>query len=286
VAETTINLTVIGDRACSTTRTYLAYLREARLRPQRLWLVDFRRATGKERLARRLLGAGLTQGLLRMFRGTSESPREEAFASLCLRLQVEAGFPPIDHFAPLDADGQAVEVERFSAENFDDPQLHSRIARARDTAFLFTNGGIVPAKILERPDVRMLHVHPGIVPDMRGSDCLLWSALVRGRVGVSCFYMSPGIDEGDVIGQREFDLPRLASLAELLTPRDEDTAYRALLFAVDPHLRAQLLVDILRAHPDADLRRLPARKQPAALRPAYLWMHPRLRLHVMRKAFA
>jgi hypothetical protein len=97
--------------------------------------------------------------------------------------------------------------------------------------------------------------------------------------------MSPGIDEGEVIGQREFDLPRLPSLAPLLTPQNEDTAYRALLFAVDPHFRAQLLADVLRAHPGADLRRLPTRAQPPASRPAYLWMHPRLRLRAMREAF-
>ena len=80
-------------------------------------------------------------------------------------------------------------------------------------------------------------------------------------------------------------MPRLPVLAPLLGSGEEPTAYRALLYAVDPHLRAQLLVDVLRAHPGADLRRLPAREQTRASRPAYLWMHPRLRRQVMKESF-
>ena len=114
---------------------------------------------------------------------------------------------------------------------------------------------------------------------------MLWSAAVRRELGVSCFYMSTGIDEGALIGQREFPLPRLPALAPLLKNGEEPMAYRALLYAVDPHMRAQLLVDVLRAYSGADLRRLPAREQSHASRLAYLWMHPRLRLKVMKESF-
>ena len=159
------------------------------------------------------------------------------------------------------------------------------MVQAGDTAFLYTNGGRVPASLLGRPEIRVLHIHPGIVPDLRGSDCLLWSAVVRGQLGVSCFYMSSGIDEGALIGQREFALPQLPALAPLLEGGEEPIAYRALLYAVDPHLRAQLLVDVLHMHEGVDLRCLPACEQVPASRPAYLWMHPRLRLQVMKELF-
>jgi hypothetical protein len=264
MTETTINLTVIGDRACSTTRTYLEYLRRVGLRPRRLWLVDFGPVSRRLRWARRLLGARFADAFLRS-RDEAAAPPDKTFAALCLRLQDEAGLVPVDYFAPWEPADYAEDVECFSATDFHDPLLQRRILRSDETAFLHTNGGIVP--------------------DMRGSDCLLWSALVRRRLGVSCFYMSPGIDEGEVIGQRELDLPRLPSLAPFLSPQDEHTAYRALLFALDPHLRTQMLVDGLRAHPGVDLRRLPTRAQPPVSRPAYLWMHPRLRLKVMREAF-
>ncbi len=273
MAETVVNLTVIGDRSCSTTRTYLAHLRAAGYRPRRLWLVDFGARTWRARLRK-----------LAVWR---RAPAQDTrYADLCTRLQVQAGWTPIDHEAAWRPADYAEEVRSFRARDFDDSRLHARMAQAAgDTAFLYTNGGRVPAVLLERPDIRVLHIHPGIVPDLRGSDCLLWSAAVRRRLGVSCFYMSAGIDEGALIGQREFALPRLPVLAPLLGSGEEPTAYRALLYAVDPHLRAQLLVDVLRAHPGADLRRLPAREQTRASRPAYLWMHPRLRLQVMKESF-
>lgn len=275
MAETVVNLTVIGDRSCSTTRTYLAHLREAGYRPRRLWLVDF----GPRSWRARLRGMAAALAVWRPERSDAQ------YADLCLQLQAQAGLTPIDHTTHWRPADYAQEVCSFRARDFDDPQLHARMAQAVDTAFLYTNGGRVPAVLLERPEIRVLHIHPGIVPDLRGSDCLLWSAAVRRQLGVSCFYMSPGIDEGALIGQRESALPRLPALAPWLAGGQEPMAYRALLYAVDPHLRAQLLVEVLRAHAGADLRRLPAREQTRVSRPAYLWMHPRLRAQVMEESF-
>ena len=287
MSETTLNLTVIGDCACSTTRTYLTYLRSAGLRVKRLWLVNFGPESRRRRLARRFLGSTVTNLLLDRRSRASFTPAvlDERYPGLCMRLQEEAGFVPIDHFSAWSPDDFAEEVTRFRASDFADAALQARMSAARDTAFLYTNGGIVPGSLLDTPDLRMFHIHPGMVPELRGSDCFLWSAAVRRKLGVSCFYMSAGIDEGTILGQREFELPRLPSLAPFMKPDEEPLAYRALLFAVDPHLRASLFVDVLSAHPGADLRNLPARAQPQATRPAYLWMHPRLRLQTMRDAF-
>lgn len=276
MAETVVNLTVIGDRSCSTTRTYLEHLRAAGYRPRRLWLVDFGSQSWRTRL-RQMVAA------LAIWR--KEPVRDAKFTELCTRLQEQAGWPSIDHTAVWKPADYAEEVLSFRARDFEDPHLHARMVQAGDTAFLYTNGGLVPASLLGRPEIRVLHIHPGIVPDLRGSDCLLWSAVVRGQLGVSCFYMSPGIDEGALIGQREFALPRLPAIAPLLQGGQEPEAYRALLYAVDPHLRAQLLVDVLRMHEGVDLRCLPACEQVPASRPAYLWMHPRLRLQVMKELF-
>lgn len=287
MSETTLNLTVIGDCACSTTRTYLTYLRSAGLKVKRLWLVNFGAQSRRQRFIRRLLGTTVTDLLLDWQSPASSAPAVlgERYSGLCLRLQEESGFVPIDHFSAWSPDDYAEEVTRFRASDFTDAALQARMSAARDTAFLYTNGGIVPGSLLDMPGLRMFHIHPGMVPELRGSDCFLWSAAVRRKLGVSCFYMSAGIDEGMILGQREFELPRLPSLEPFMNPDQEPLAYRALLFAVDPHLRASLFVDVLSAHRGGDLRSLPARAQPQATRPAYLWMHPRLRLHTMRDVF-
>lgn len=284
--ERLINLTVIGDRACSTTRTYLTYLRAAGFKPSRLWLVDFVPASPAFERLRSLFGQRLAECW--RLRGSDHCAPPLAdgdHRGLCLQLQEQAGLPAIDHFSPWQPRDFAAKVERFSAADYNDPWLQRRIMRTPDTAFLYTNGGIVPATLLDCPQVRILHIHPGIVPDVRGSDCLLWSAQTRHRFGVSCFYMSPGIDEGPLIGQLEVDVPHLPALAPLLATGREPDVYRALLFAVDPHLRARLLVEVLQKNAGVDLRELPSHSQPRSLRPAYLWMHPRLRARVMQDAF-
>ncbi len=287
MADKLLNLTVIGDRACSTTRTYLEYLDAAGFRVQRLWLVDFIPQKPRSRSLSRLLKNTMANALIKLRKKTSgpDVKTGAAYRALCMRLQKEAGFTPIDYFAAWRPEAFAEETTEFQASDFTDPRLQARMRDTGGTAFLFTNGGIVPGSLLNEPGIRVIHVHPGIVPDLRGSDCLLWSAAVRKKLGVSCFYMSAGIDEGALLGQREFSLPKLPSLAPLMNSADEPLAYRALLYAVDPHLRGNLLVDVLRANPGADLRNLPARDQPIAARPAYLWMHPRLRLRTMREAF-
>ena len=48
-------------------------------------------------------------------------------------------------------------------------------------------------------------------------------------------------------------------------------------------LRGQVLVHALQRLGHNDLRQLPAQAQPAAMRPAYLWLHPVLRAPMMRK---
>jgi hypothetical protein len=109
-------------------------------------------------------------------------------------------------------------------------------------AILFTGGGLVPAELLDIPHCRFIHVHPGVLPSVRGADGLLWSLLLRGRPGASVFYMSPGLDEGDLIASGEFDLPPLpVDFAEM----DVMTAYRLLYSFVDPLLRACMLLRVI-----------------------------------------
>jgi hypothetical protein len=192
----------------------------------------------------------------------------------------------VNFFKPLDLGVVAEVVKKFKAENYEDPVLQARIFQNKEDAFLYTNGGIVPGTVLNYPGIKFLHIHPGIVPEMRGSDCLLWSHLIKARFGMSCFYMSPGIDEGSVIGQKEYEVGSLSALQDYLTPGKEGLAYRALLYAFDPHLRAQLLIDILMQSEGIDMRKIESHKQAKTSRPAYLWMHPRLRLLTIHRMSA
>jgi hypothetical protein len=276
----TLDLCVIADRFCATSRTYLAYLMANGYKVRKVLLVDF---TGPHEPSRAMAQrwGRLIAGILKQRIRLPDRDYPTEFQAVCERVQ--ASLPvKVDYFGRFDFSVHADQVEHFVAEDYDDPDLHRRLAREGRATFLYTNGGRVPAVVLERAGQRILHIHPGVVPEMKGSDCLFWSLLTRGRPGMSCFYMNAGIDTGDIILTREFDAPHFPELAELFA-RDPDLAYRALLHAYDPHLRALTLLDVIATAGDRPLDQLASvRQQPGAGR-AFFWMHPRLVSHVLAR---
>ena len=95
---------------------------------------------------------------------------------------------------------------------------------------------------------------------------------MRGRPGASCFYMDGGIDSGPLVMTKEFPVPRFPGLA-LYLREHAALLYRALLHSYDPHLRAQLFLDVVRTHEGADWFRLPAAPQPIEEARSWFWMH-------------
>ncbi|HFC29668.1 MAG TPA: hypothetical protein ENJ44_01355 [Oceanospirillales bacterium] len=81
-----------------------------------------------------------------------------------------------------------------------------------------------------------------IKPDIRGADCTLWSTLITGHTSASCFYMAPGIDEGDIIFPCW--LPKLAINLEEEN-QDQLLLYRLVYGYVDPWVRAYVLKQVL-----------------------------------------
>ena len=135
-------------------------------------------------------------------------------------------------------------VDVVFTDGLADRALHEHLqALPSPTTLLFTGGGKVPSSLLDLPGKRFIHVHPGVLPHVRGSDGLLWSMLLRGRPGATAFYMSPGLDTGDIICAT--DLPAVPPLPAGWAGLDSALAYRLLYAFVDPMLRAVLLRRVL-----------------------------------------
>lgn len=142
-------------------------------------------------------------------------------------------------------------IEYLMIENLKDPLLYQtleqRFSPSEKSALLFTGGGIVPANLLAIPNLVFLHVHPGYLPLIRGADCTLWSSLLTGHASATSFYMSPGIDTGDII--LPCWLPKL-SLMNLFQSHDLTLKmkYRAIYSFVDPWVRVFALRELLAQH--------------------------------------
>lgn len=169
----------------------------------------------------------------------------------------------------------AESVETLFIDGFKDPVLPEVLrALPERTPLLFTGGGLLPASVFGATNCRFLHIHPGLLPNVRGADGMLWSVLLRGRVAASAFYMEPGLDTGAIVRSVEFaPLPVPEGFAAL----DVATQYRLFYSFVDPMMRAVLLKDLLHEAAGGDLFELPAWPQDVSVGTTFNFMNERLR---------
>ncbi len=188
-----------------------------------------------------------------------------------------------DMYERFDYADFAPDVVRIGANSYRDPGLRKGLERIRPGLTVFTGGGLVPKSVLSIDGLRLLHIHTGLLPHVRGADVLLWSMLVRGRPAASAFMLVPELDEGDVVAAREFAPLRVRLPAEV--GADDDTLYRATFSFIDPLLRADLLVrDVLLAN-QATLPNLATRPQDVETGVTYHFMHPVVRAKALRHLF-
>lgn len=66
---------------------------------------------------------------------------------------------------------------------------------------------IIPKEILEIPKLGTIGIHYSLLPERRGGAPIAW-ALIDGleKSGITLFYYTDKIDEGDMIAQKEFDI--------------------------------------------------------------------------------
>lgn len=106
---------------------------------------------------------------------------------------------------------------------------------------------------------QFLHVHPGRLPDFRGSTPMYYSLLAEQSLTATALFLAPAIDEGPIVAVKDFDPPA--------DRREIDHGF-------DPWMRASLLVDVLqRYHREGHL---PSTPQPVAGTTWYV-IHPVLK---------
>lgn len=274
-----IDLIVIADIACSTSKTYLHYLNRKNFLVKKVILVNFRKLTPLEMYLKKGLPLFLSQRLISKTSTDISSYYSSTFKAACRFFQNYVPHP-IDYFSEFDWQKYTAEVLNFTAEDFNDPFLQKVLDNEKCQNFLYTNGGIVPPSVLEKRKRRIFHIHPGIVPYVKGSDGLLWSALTRDKVGASCFYMDAGIDTGTIIQTKEWVIPHFSN--EPIEGLDLDTLYRALLYSFDPHLRAELFSEVVENF-YSSLNEIPSKVQKPQEGRTYYAMHPQIKLYALEK---
>lgn len=270
-------------------RAYLGVLRQRGWRPERIVLMVDERDRAHGRPVAPWLPSSLRRSWatkvqdLRMnhwareFHGRHGHWCRPWLVRLAQRYGLDAGV--FDTFIePPSFARHAGQVDALLVDGLSDRRLAEHLrGLPRPTTLLFTGGGMVPAALLALPELRLIHVHPGVLPHVRGADGLLWSLLLRGSPGATAFYMDAGLDTGAILFGADLPVPPLPESWSGLAP---EMAYRLLYAFVDPLLRAVLLgrwLDGLPTLGPGALHELPAQAQGAGEGETYHFMHPRLR---------
>lgn len=91
---------------------------------------------------------------------------------------------------------------------------------------------------------KFIHIHPGIVPEVKGSDGILYSAMLRQKIGMSIFFMNEGIDTGDIVKTKEYSLLKIKF--PFYFKFNSEAVKRGVINYIDPCYRAQLLIEVLK----------------------------------------
>lgn len=94
-------------------------------------------------------------------------------------------------------------------------------------------GGYILKPHLFKLGKKFMHVHAGILPQYRGSTTAYYSFLQEKILGATAIFLSEGIDEGEVITQETFAMPK--------KPVDMDYVY-------EPYMRSRVLIKAVRQY--------------------------------------
>lgn len=105
-----------------------------------------------------------------------------------------------------------IQPERLGDELF--LKLFERLSP--DVVVLAAFGQILPGSIIAAPVMGCINVHPSLLPKYRGAAPINW-AIIRGeeKTGVTIMQMSDGIDEGDILLQKEVPIGAEENFGEL-----------------------------------------------------------------------
>lgn len=269
-------------------RIYVKRLADRGYLLDRIILVRFDRPSAPASSNRRFLPYG---SFVRRLWGEKAAYNLRAIYRTCLRKNTHDRLyrQVIESCEPLDA----VFFRNFSMSDYCDKITHLRICDFDDPAFcgLLEDSGLrhfiyaSSALLTRRPldlGIDYILAHPGVLPDIRGVDCFLWSLLYRGRIGYSVIRIDKGVDTGDVILSREMDAPQFHS--PIAFTAEDYVRFRRFLGIYNAQKKAEILAEAVGMIVDSGYGQLGKRQ--LGMGRQFYRAHRELVEYVMRKIVA
>lgn len=93
------------------------------------------------------------------------------------------------------------------ANNCNDNKVIKILRNVKSDWVIYSGGGILRDEILSL-NCNFIHIHPGSLPEYRGSTCFYYSLLNEGKCSCTAFIMEKGIDSGKIIHSKDFMPPK------------------------------------------------------------------------------
>ena len=103
---------------------------------------------------------------------------------------------------PLDELFAGANTRYETVDSFDGPCSHTLLRDFVPDYVISGGAGIIRQDLLDLPRIGFLNIHPGLLPEYRGVDPVLWTLSEGGMLGATLHLMSAGIDEGPLFIRR------------------------------------------------------------------------------------
>jgi methionyl-tRNA formyltransferase len=124
----------------------------------------------------------------------------------------------IADFITFDEVAERSAIPLYKVKSSKDPET-ARLVRELepDLLVVISWSQIIPKEILETASLGCVGIHYSLLPSRRGGAPLNW-ALIEGltRSGITLLYYDTGVDTGDIIGQKEFEIAEEDTVKTLL----------------------------------------------------------------------
>tara|TARA_Y100000590_G_scaffold33049_1_gene36248 strand:- start:57 stop:884 length:828 start_codon:yes stop_codon:yes gene_type:complete len=135
----------------------------------------------------------------------------------------------------------ANDIEFVNTDNINSEIFVKSLLKKKNLNYLNTG-----KKIYKEPlnhNLKILHIHPGYLPNIRGADASLWNMEKLNCLGATSFLMTKKIDEGSIVSKSFYNYPRikLNNFANI----EIKELYRFWFSFIDPIIRSRHFDDYI-----------------------------------------
>jgi methionyl-tRNA formyltransferase len=101
-----------------------------------------------------------------------------------------------------------IKFKFFYIKDINNKNIIKEILKTSSEYFLYSGypGEIIKSNILEKK--KIIHCHPGLLPNFRGSTVMYYSLILSKKIYCSCIQLNKKIDEGKILFIQKFKKPK------------------------------------------------------------------------------